>query len=325
MERRPDWWNANSKSELAEQMLSNIQYLTDFSQLDYRRCALFARMYSNSPLYGFAGTNFTSMNVTSHIPGERPTFSVVTSCIDTLISKITQSRPRPVFLTDNGNYKQRQLAKQMNTFINGELYQTKAHELGTMILRDACIFGTGCIKVVEDQEHKVSLERRLRTELLVDPNDSYYGKPRQLFEKKLIDRSVLEATFPEYRSRIAKAQQAYPTTGGESNKTISDLVMVAEGWHLPSSPDAKDGLHAIVCSEGVLFEEKWEKKYFPYVFQHYTNPLVGFWGDPLVDLIFGTQIEINTLLMTISHSINLVGVPRIFVEDGSKVVKAHLE
>jgi hypothetical protein len=38
----------------------------------------------------------------------------------------------------------------------------------------------------------------------------------------------------------------------------------------------------------------------------------------------GTQVEINKLLMQISQSINLVGVPRVFVEDGSKVVKAHL-
>jgi hypothetical protein len=38
----------------------------------------------------------------------------------------------------------------------------------------------------------------------------------------------------------------------------------------------------------------------------------------------GTQVEINKLLMTISQSINLVGVPRVFVEDGSKVVKAHI-
>src|ERR1043165_6360028 len=35
----------------------------------------------------------------------------------------------------------------------------------------------------------------------------------------------------------------------------------------------------------------------------------------------GTQVEINKLLYQISKSINLVGVPRVFVEDGSKVMK----
>jgi hypothetical protein len=324
IQRRPDWWNAGSKNELAEQMLASVQYLTDFSQQCYTQAALYARMYSNSPLYGFAGTNFTSLHTNHQMPADRPTMSVVTSCIDTLISRITQSRPRPIFLTDNSDYRQRNLAKQMNTFINGELYQTKAHELGPLILRDACIFGTGCIKVLEDQEKKISLERRLKTELLVDPNDSYYGKPRQIFEKKLVDRYVLMDMFPKYAGDIEKAQQAYPNTGGEASRTISDLVMVAEAWHLPSGPDATDGLHAIVCSEGVLMDKKWTKKFFPYVFQHYTPPLVGNWGEALVALLFGPQMEINKLLITISQSINLVGVPRVFVEDGSKVVKAHL-
>jgi hypothetical protein len=38
----------------------------------------------------------------------------------------------------------------------------------------------------------------------------------------------------------------------------------------------------------------------------------------------GTQMEINSLLYTISKSMKLTGVPRIFVEQGSKVVKSHL-
>ena len=323
-ERRPDWWNASNKEELAGQMLSNVTYLTDYNQYSYRQLALYARMYSNTPLYGFAGTNFSTMNTQAQIPADRPTVSVVNSCVDTLVSRITQSRPQPKFLTDNGNYKKRNMAKQMNTFINGEFYQTDAHELGKLILRDAALFGTGCIKIIEGQDKKIELERRLKSELLVDPNDSYYGKPRQLFEKKLVDRHLLISMFPKKADMIMKAQSAYPTTSGEASKTISDLVMVAEGWHLQSGPGGGDGLHAIVCSEGLLFEEKWEKDYFPYTFLHYTSPLVGFWGESLVSIIFGTQVEINKLLVTISQSISLVGVPRVFVEDGSKVVKAHL-
>jgi polyhydroxyalkanoate synthesis regulator phasin len=37
----------------------------------------------------------------------------------------------------------------------------------------------------------------------------------------------------------------------------------------------------------------------------------------------GTQIELNSILFTISKAIKLVGVPRVFVEDGSKVVSSH--
>jgi hypothetical protein len=37
----------------------------------------------------------------------------------------------------------------------------------------------------------------------------------------------------------------------------------------------------------------------------------------------GTQIELNSILFTISRAIKLVGVPRVFQEEGSKVVAAH--
>lgn len=57
---------------------------------------------------------------------------------------------------------------------------------------------------------------------------------------------------------------------------------------------------------------------------HYSPRIMGFWGQGLAEQLMGTQVEINKLLMTITKSINMVGVPRVFIEDGSKIVKAHL-
>lgn len=319
-----DWWNANSKKETMEKLLGTVAFLKEVNQFRYRQAAIYARMYGNMPISGWLGQSLNRVNTSTALPLDRPTMSVITSCVDTLVSRITQSRPRPVFLTDNADYKQRNLAKQMNSFINGEFYQTKAYELGPLILRDAAVLGTGIIKILEDQERKVCLERRLNTEILLDLNDAFYDHPRQMYEIKLVDRQVLAEQFPKYRSDIEKAEEAYPDSSAEGSKTVSDLVMIAEGWHLASGPDATDGLHVIACSEGVILEEKFEKKKFPFAMLHYSPRLVGPWGQGLAEQLLGTQMEINKLLMTISRAINLVGVPRVFVEDGSKVVKAHL-
>lgn len=318
------WWNAPNKTELANQVLSTVSFLREQQQFRYRQAGIYARLYGNMPLYNFAGSSINKMNLASNLPIDRPTMNVVQSCIDTLVSRVTQSRPRPIFLTDNADYKQRNLAKQLNNFSDGELYQTKAYELGPLVLRDACALGTGCLKIFENSEKKVSLERVLLTELLVDPNDGLYGNPRQLFQLALVDRDVLLDSNPKYRSDIEKAEQAFPDNGGDAARTVSDQVMVAEAWHLPSGKDAGDGLHTIACSSGIIFEEKWEKDKFPFAFLHYSPRIMGFWGQGLSEQLMGTQIEINKLLMTISSAINLVGVPRVFVEDGSKVVKAHL-
>lgn len=319
---RPEaWWRAGSKKDLKDQLLGTASFLKEQQQYRYRQAALYARLYSNYPLYGWAGMNLSKMNMSTQIPSDRPTLNIVQSCIDTKVSRLTQSRPRPMFLTDGGDYKQRNLAKQLNNFIQGEFYQTKAYEHGARCLLDSEILGDGLIKVLE-KDNKVHLERRLCTELLVDPNDALYGHPRQLYEFALIDREVLQEIFPKHRSDIAKAENAYPDATSETS--ASDLVMVVEGWRLPSSPSADDGMHAIVCSEGILDDEVWTKDRFPFSQLCNSERVLGYWGQGAAERLMGTQSEINKLLMTISQAINLVGVPRVFVEEGSKIVKAHL-
>jgi hypothetical protein len=317
------WWKGGSQEERANGLISTAAFLKDNLQYRYKQASIFSRLYSNMPIFGPVGGTFNKQLSTNSLPIDRPTMNVVQSCVDTLVSRITQARPRPVFLTDNGDYKERRLAKQLNDFIAGELYQTKAYQLAEIILRDAAVLGTGCIKIYEKDE-KVAIERVLLTEILVDPNDGMYGTPRQLYQLSLVDRSVLMEMFPGHKTAVANAEQAYPETSADSAKSVSDQVMVVEGWHLKSGKDAKDGKHIIACSEGMLFEETWDKDYFPFVFLNYSPRMTGFFGQPLAEQLMGTQMEINKLLMTISQSINLVGVPRVFVEDGSKVVKAHL-
>lgn len=317
------WWKAGSQAERCMQLLDTATFLKETQQFRYRQAAQFTKLYSNLPLFGLVGTSLNKLTYNNQLPLDRPTMNVIQSCVDTLVSKLTQSRPAPVFLTDNGDYKARNMAKQMNKFIGGELFQTKAYDIAREVLRDACVIGTGAVKVYAEHG-KVKLERRLVTELMVDPNDALYGEPRQLYELKLVDREVLADLFPKERSVVEAAEQSYAESQGDSNRTAADQVMVVEGWHLPSGPDAGDGRHMIACISGSLLDEKWEEDKFPFVWLHYCPRMLGMWGQSLAEQLMGTQIEINKLLMTISQSINLVGVPRVFVEDGSKVVKAHL-
>lgn len=263
------------------------------------------------------------MDQTYGLPQERPTFNLIQSVTDTLVSRISQSRPQPVFLTDNGDYKQRNLAKKLNNFILGEFYNTKAYELAAIALRDALVEGTGVIHVYEDPDHRVMLERVLLTELLVDPNEAMYGEPRQLYRIKLVDREVLIANFPKLRQKLELAAKAYPDNSADSSKSVSDLVMVVEGWHLRSGKKATDGRHTLACSSGYLIDEEYTKDRFPFSFLHYAPRLLGFWAQGVAEQLMGTQMELNSILFTISRAIKLVGVPRVFQEEGAKISAAH--
>lgn len=318
------WWKAGSKEERAKQALTSAQYLKDAQLGRVRQASMLSRLYSNQPIFGFAGSQIARMNTNSQLPMDRPTMNVVQSCVDTLVSRLTQARPRPVFLTDAGDYKQRNLAKKLNHFMQGELYQTKAYKLAEEVLRDAASWaGTGVVKVVETADKRVGVERKLNIDLLVDPNDALLGKPRQLYELMLIDRSVVREMFPEHKGRVELAEQAFVDSNADTGKSVSDMIILCEAWHLPSGPDAKDGYHLIACSEGSLLDEEWDKKDFPFVMLPYAPRITGLWAQSLSEQLLGTQMEINKLLVTITRSINLMGVPRVLIEAGSKISKAH--
>lgn len=323
MPQRWSWWKAKNDDELRSQVIATATYLKESQSHRFRNAAIFARLYGNQSLFSFVGSSLNKMDTTQGLPLDRPTFNIVQSATDTLVSRISQSRPAPTFLTDNSDYKERNLAKKLNNFILGEFYQSKAYDKGTIALRDALVEGSGCLKVYRTQENKVGIDRVLFTELFTDPNESIYGDPRQLHQLKLIDRKVLEEAFPGRTKNISLAEQAYVDGSADSSKTVSDMVLVVESWHLKSGKDAKDGRHTIACSSGVLYDNKnWDKDKFPFVFLHYAPRMLGFWAQGLAEQLMGTQLEINSLLFQISRAIKLVGVPRVFIEMGSKVNKS---
>lgn len=317
------WWLEKNKDKAAGQMLSSAAYLKESQGYRYRQTAVFARLYGNQSLYSFAGSNISKMDQNYGLPAERPTFNLIQSVVDTLVSRITQSRPQPVFLTDNSDYKERNLAKKLNNFILGEFYHTKAYEQAAIALRDALVAGTGVMHVFETPDCRVGLERVLLTELLIDPNEAMYGEPRQLYRMKLVDRDVLLSNFPQHKDKIEIAAKSTPDNSADSSKSVSDLVMVVEAWHLRSGTNMKDGRHTIAISSGALIDEEYTKDRFPFTFLHYSPRLLGFWAQGVAEQLMGTQVELNSILFTISKAIKLVGVPRVFQEESSKVVAAH--
>jgi hypothetical protein len=313
------WWLAKSPDELCQQLLSTTAYLKKTSKIRVRQASVYTRLFSGKPLYNYL-SNVGTLDNSQQLPIGRPTANVCYSCTDTLVSRLTISKPKPTFLTDNGHYKERTLAKQLNNFILGELYRCKAYDLGTLALRDSCVLGDGFIKVYR-HNNKVCLERTLETELLVDYNDGYYNAPRSLIHMKLVDRGTFLAMFPDAARIVEDAQHGNVDNTPLSTETISDQFIISEGWHLPSSEDATDGRHVIACSAGIILDEPYTKPSFPFVKISYNPNIVGYFSQGLVELLMPTQMEIYKLLIIASQSIELMGVPRILIDEFSKIME----
>jgi hypothetical protein len=209
---------------------------------------------------------------------------------------------------------------QVNNFIQGEFYRNKSYAKGVEAFRDSAILGTGLVKIVE-KDKKVVHERTLETEILTDFNDSYYRHPRAKIHTKLCDRGVLADEMPKGADKIYKSQGGTVDNSPQSTDTISDQIIICEGWHLPSGEAAKDGRHSIVCSDGVLLDEVWEYDYFPFEDLAYNANMVGINGQGLAEILFPSQMEIYKMLIIASQSIEMTGVPKIVISELSKVLE----
>lgn len=324
-----EWWKAESDNQLALELCGNLAYLKTNQTYRVRQLAVDIRLYCGLSVYSYAGSNVSKMDRTKTLPDDRPTFNLIQSGTDTLVSRLSQNEPAPKFLTDGADYKQRHLAQELNQFSGGELYQTKSYQKAPKMLRDCIVTGTGVLKAYRGDDDKVCVDRVLVTDLYVDDNDALNGEPQVLLQAKLVDRDKLMASNPRSKGVIATTPQSYPDNSPDSGRTTADQVMVVEGWKLASGPDPEaygytPGRHTIATMAGIIFDEEYHKVKFPFVFMKYSDPFLGFWGQGLATQLFGTQLSINRIMYTISQAILMTGVPRVFVEASSKVSKASL-
>lgn len=322
------WWLEKDEKALCGGLISATSYLKTLQQYRIRQLAVDVRLYCGLSIYSYAGSNVSKFDKTKSLPDDRPTFNLIQSATDTLVSRISQNEPAPRFLTDGADYKQRHLAQELNKFVLGEFYQTKAYAKGVKILRDSVVTGCGALKVYAGDDDKVAIDRVMIADLFVDDNDALNGNPQTLYQVKLVDREKLLAANPKEQQIITETPNSYPDNSADSGQTASNQVMVIEAWKLPTGDDPKAegykaGHHVIATQNGILFKEEWKKTKFPFVFLNYSDPFLGFWGQGLATQLFGTQLAINRIMYTISRAIQLVGVPRVFLESGSDVVKAH--
>lgn len=323
-----EWWMAEDKDKLAVELCGTASYLKTNQTYRMRQLACDVRLYCGLSIYSYAGSNVSKMDRTKTLPDDRPTFNLISACVDTLVSRLSQAEPQPKFLTDGADYKQRHLAQQLNQFILGEFYQAKAYEKSAKMLRDALVMGSGALKVYRGDDDKVCIDKVLITDLFVDENDALNGEPQQLYQLKLMDREKLISMYPKKEGMLDDTPQSYPDNSPDSGRTTADQVMVVEGWKLPSGPDPDaagyyPGRHTIATVNGIVLDEPWERPKFPFVFMTYADPFLGYWGQGIATRLFGTQLSLNRIMYTIARSITLVGVPRIFIEQSSKVVKSH--
>lgn len=317
-----EWYNAQ-KADVHNAVFAHIRHLLQHQSFRNADNIRNMRLYNN---YDVVTLNTYNQARIDNVSGSthRVTLNVIQSMIDTACSKLMKNKPRPTFLTDEGNWENQQKAKKLQKYVEGVFYSSNLYKEKEKSLKDAAVFGTGAVKFFI-QDNEVKCERVLIDELLTDDVESYYGKPRTIHQTKYIHKELLKALFKGEEYYIDQAINYSPENSFGSYNQASQMVFVVESWHLPSSKNSKDGRHTITISSKTLLDEKYTKDFFPFVFDRWNERPTGFYGQGIAEMLTGLQLEINKILKTIQISMHLISIPKVLIEASSKIVTAHLD
>jgi hypothetical protein len=325
--RRRDWWRLKGR-EAADAIGSDVTTLQKAQSERMRQQVIASRLYGNTSALG-SSSAYGRLHRSMASQRERITYNAVQEIVDTLVSRVGETKPRPYFLTSGGSYRQQRKAKKLNQWVEGVFYEQKVYDLGLEAFRDAAIGGDGFLYVYAAHE-RVCVERVHSSELWVDEVEAQYGRPRTMYRVKAVDREELAAAWPKFRGDI---MQASALADGSAPQTISDMVTVVEAWHLGTEDDdgeVSGGRHALALlsqsGSGVLLGEpdEWCHPVFPFARISWCRRQLGYWSQGLAEQLRGDQLELNYELQLIQSSMRLAGSFKILRQAGSKVVKEHL-
>lgn len=231
-----------------------------------------------------------------------PSINVIKSCIDTLTSKIAQSKVRPFFNCINGTFKDINVCKNAQQYFDQYFDIEEVNKKVSMAFRDACIFDHGVIYV--DSETK-SITKALPWQVFVRPAELTYNNITRAY---YCQNDYPVSMLPEkYRNKVLKVNP--------------DQEYVTYGVYY----DTVDQCKAVYISELDFVEiEKYEGNRVPFIFLWYNNPIHGGSSVSVVDMLYGIQCEVNTLMSKVKDASQLSPALTFFLPDDATIKSTQL-
>lgn len=327
------WWDKRYSGpiERAGAIFRWVNHVMTRQTLRYQSHLYHAQLYEDLPALGLQPYNYTDIEAGS----DWLRLNVVRSVVDTYVSLISRSKPKPKVLTDKGDWSLQKKAKGLTRWYEGKAEEIELYrEVSGPCARDSAVFGLGVAKILRDDwedpdKPDVSVERIFPWEMLVDDAEAQTPKRlRTIGHRQFRDRAVLAEMFPRYRAYIeTQATRSDSMVTGSDiwyTDTAADLIPVVEVWHLPTRRGANDGRHVIAIEGTTLYDGPWTRNRFPFAFLYRSRPTMGLWGVSIPHELRGAQQHINTTLLDIEECLHLYAKPKWMVPAGS-VIPSHLD
>ena len=228
--------------------------------------------------------------------------NIIKSCIDTLVSKIASQKVRPFFNTVHGSFRDFQICKQAQQYFDLLYDMQNVGQTVDMAFRDCCIFSKG---VVYCDEVEKKIKRAMPFNVYTRPSEETYGKlTRVYYKQKGYPKTLLEEKL---KKRI-KVDLEYIDLG-----VYYDIENHVKAYYIPQGTEEEN-----------LIVEEYKRDSLPFVIIHYSSPVLGLDSTSIVDLLYGIQIEIDTILQKITEASRLNPAMTFFVPEGSQIKVSQL-
>lgn len=322
-----------------------------------RRCADaddYLALYFGSTRYGVTGYRSNSSIVVPDAPG----FNMVQAFTDSLVAMVVRNKVRPFFLTAKGAPKEQEIAQGMTRIVESELRTAGLYdEVAVDVCFDGHLFDTGCMKWTVDFANKRLLGARVYPwEVLIPEREQRLPVPRQWVHVTTYDRGVLRAQYAGDIEAQQKIDACPPAPRDEmwsfddlsEDGKVSDLVLAAELYHLPSGRvDRKDpaswgkgekgwkitpkhdGRRLVVLQNGEVIDDgAWPFDYPPLAFFRPMKKPTEYWSRSVPETLWGAQIAVHRMNTRVDSIMNLHARPLLYVWkqaqlNTDKITNAH--
>lgn len=276
----------------------------------------YARMYGNYENLGFNNAGYDAFTYDGST--NLPTYNVIQSSVDTLLSKITKDNPQPYFITSGGDYFEKLKAEKLTQFMQGVFQYNELYDkANNSVCRDGMVYGLGGLRFeINKQTNMIDAEWIFIDELKIDRIDAMKKEPRSIHLCYLMQKEMLEQKFQDKQDIIDNLSTQHPEYF-RSKETVVEFIVVIESWHLRNGD--KPGRHVISIQDKTLLDEDYMEDWFPLAFFRYYDKPAGMYGRGIPDTLFNNQIEINKILLMIQQCQELQAAPVIFVPTEAQV------
>lgn len=279
--------------------------------------------------------------------------NVARNVVDAVCARVfSKSRPHVSVQTSGGDYEKQHQAEQLELGTDGVFRKTKYYRKSVAKGRDAAVFGTGFLRVRPNWDCKdVDVLRMMAYEVIVDDGeciidgDILWDGPRSLYLSYYVDKfqllhrmGVRVPQLGENRGWYADGDEhdvAWKCSQVERLKGLRDAdaefgyqqtsnrVLIEEAWHRPSGNGALDGRYVVGVENCTLIDRPIDEYRTELSWYRWGDPIVGFYGQGLVELGASIQSEINKLVRDIQNGHHLIK-GHYLVDAASRVQLAHI-